>query len=100
MIMKVPRFELPMGKDQLEDFFISNKTVMHGLILTSITYAISNNLNSISVAEFWWDSDGEFELELEKANFTESIYNCLLWFEEQELYEKCAQCKKLINKIK
>ena len=98
--MKVPRFELQHGKDQLQDFFTSNKSAMYELILASVTYAISNKLNSIIVAEFWWENDGEYELELEKANFTENIYNCLLWFEGQELYEKCAQCKKLINKLK
>ena len=97
--MKVPRFELPEGKEQLLSFFASNKPTMYNLMLSSITYAMNNKLESITVIDFWWEDDGEWSLELESENFMESLYNCLLWFEEQVLYEKCAQAKKLIDKL-
>ena len=98
--MKVPRFELPEGKEQLLNFFTSNKPTMYNLMLSSITYAMSNKMKTVTVVDFWWEDDGEFSLQIEEESFLESLYNCLLFFEEQELYEKCAQCKKLIDKLK
>ena len=104
--MKVPRFELPEGKEQLQEFFTSNKPIMYDLLLSSISFAMNNKLESTKVIDFWWEDngetpsdDGEYSLIIEKENYMESLYNCLLWFEEKELYEKCSQTKKLIDKL-
>lgn len=63
-------------------------------IITSINYGIQFNEGSINIQE----PEG-YNFPLQRTQWKQELQVALKFFEREELYEDCAQCVELIDKL-
>jgi len=89
---------LPSDYDEMEKFIISNKVKLTEHIITSVHFAVVNNLQTIQLFSF---DRSDFIVVLEYSSFKDNIENIYNFYLEKELYEFCkrvSQLKKLLDK--
>lgn len=88
---------LPSDYDEMEKFIVNNKVKLTEHIVTSIYFAVVNNLSSIELFSF---NKSDFIVVLEHSSFKDNIENIYNFYLEKELYEFCkrvSQLKKLLD---
>lgn len=73
------------------------KTLIKSQIVESIKLASDANKTYASVFEI---NDSSHYVEIHKKHWAQALETCLLWYVEDENYEKCKEIKELIYKIK
>ena len=99
MKRKIPVFRVSVqaGADysQLEEHPEVKEVVIEEVIV-AIKEAIKTKKTSISLFEV---ANSGYYIELKKEQFKPSLENALEYFLEREEYNRCAECRDLINKI-
>jgi hypothetical protein len=99
MKRKIPVFRVSVqaGADysQLEEHPGVKEVVIEEVIV-AIKEAIKTKKTSISLFEV---ANSGYYIELKKEQFKPSLENALEYFLEKEEYNRCAECRDLINKI-
>lgn len=72
------------------------KEVVIEEVIVAIKEAIKTKKTSISLFEV---ANSGYYIELKKEQFKPSLENALEYFLEREEYNRCAECRDLINKI-
>lgn len=83
---------LPSDYDEMNDFIIQNKVKLTEKVVSSVQYALVNNLSSIEVFKF---KNSDFIVVLEYSTFKDNINNIYEFYIESELYEFCDRVNKL-----
>lgn len=73
------------------------KKLIKSQIVESIGLAHGANKTYASVFEI---NDSSHYVDIHKKNWVQALETCLLWYVEDEDYEKCKEIKDLIHKIK
>ena len=73
------------------------KKLIKSQIVESIGLAHGANKTYASVFEI---NDSSYYIEIHKKHWVQALETCLLWYVEDENYEKCKEIKELIYKIK
>lgn len=90
---------LPSNYDEMEKYIVNNKTKLTEQVVSSIEYAIKNNLPSVEVFKF---KNTDFVIVLNDDMFEDNIENIFQYYLQTEQYELCDKvCKlqKLLNKL-
>jgi hypothetical protein len=99
MRRKIPvfRVNIPPGfsYSQLNEIPEIKKTVIEEVI-SAVKEGINKNKTSISLFEV---GNSDYLIELEKGNWKSSLENAIEYYIEKEDYDKCIECRDLINKI-
>ena len=99
MKRKIPVFRVSVqsGADysQLEEYPEVKEVVIEEVIV-AIKEAIKTKKTSISLFEV---ANSGYYIELKKEQFKSSLESALEYFIEREEYNRCAECRDLINKI-
>lgn len=83
---------LPSDYDEMDNFIIKNKVELTEKVVSSVQYALINNLSSIEVFKF---KNSDFTVILEYSSFKENIDNIYNFYISEELYEFCTRVNKL-----
>lgn len=88
---------LPSDYDEMEKFIVNNKVKLTEHIVTSVHFAVKNDLPTIELFSF---DKSDFIVVLEYSSFKDNIENIYNFYLETELYEFCkrvSQLKKLLD---
>lgn len=88
---------LPDNYDVMEKFIINNKVKLMEQVISSIYFAIKNDLSNIEVFNF---NNSDFIVTLEYQSFKDNIEHIYKFYLDAELYEYCNrvnQLKKLLE---
>lgn len=83
---------LPSDYDEMNEFIIQNKVKLTEKVVSSVSYALNNNLSSIEVFKF---KNSDFIVVLEYDSFKENINNIYEFYIQSENYELCDRVNKL-----
>lgn len=83
---------LPEDYVTMEKFIVSNKVKLMEQVLSSIHFAIKNDLVAVEVFNF---SNSDFIVTLEYQSFKDNIENIYKFYLDAELYEYCSRVSKL-----
>ena len=72
------------------------KSLIKSQIVDSISLALDANKIYASVFEI---NDSSYYVEIHKKNWIQALETCMLWYVEDEDYERCKEIKDLIHKI-
>jgi hypothetical protein len=89
MDYELPHFTMEGYKTQ-DEFYHKNNLSVHSTIFSCIEFAILNKLQQVPC----FILDG-FVMTVGTKFFPEKLENCLLFFEQMEMYEQCAEVMKL-----
>jgi hypothetical protein len=92
MTKKFKSKTLPANFDIMDQFVSKNKTELTEQVISSIEYAINNDLTDIEVFNF---QDTEFIVILNVSNFKENLENIYNYYISTEQYEFCDRVIKL-----
>jgi hypothetical protein len=88
---------LPKDNINLERFIKENKTSLTEQTLSSIEFAIENNLQTVQVFRF---DNSDFVITLSEKQFLENVNHIYDTYLESENYELCSRVVKLKNVLK
>jgi hypothetical protein len=88
MTDKYSSLTLPSDYDQMESLIKSNKIKLMEQIVSSICYAVDNNLNAIEVFNF---KDSDFIVVLDRNSFEDNLNNIYEYYISSEKYEHCGR---------
>lgn len=86
---ELPHFTMEGYKTQ-DEFYYKNNMSVYSTIFSCLEFAILNKLKQVPC----FILDG-FTLTVNDKVFPEKLEECLLFFEQNEMYENCAQVMKL-----
>jgi len=89
MDYELPHFTMN-GYNSQEDFYYENNLSVFNTIFSCIEYAIINKLPQVPC--FILD---DFTMTITNQLYAEKLEECRVYFERNEMYEKCAQIIKL-----
>jgi len=99
MKRKIPVFKVRVqpgaSYDQLHEIPEVKEVVIEEII-TAIKDAIKRKKSSIELFEV---ADSDYYLELKKDQFKPSLETAIEYFVKKEEYERCIECRDLINKL-
>lgn len=72
------------------------RSLIKSEILGSIKLALDANKTYASIFEI---NDSSHYIDIHKKHWVQALETCLLWYVEDENYEKCKEIKELINRI-
>jgi RNA-binding protein YhbY len=90
--LKYKPFILPSDFNELETYVISNKTGLTEKVVSSIEFALKNNLTVVEVFNF---KNSDFIITISKSEFRENIQNIYNFYLKEELYELCGRVKEV-----
>lgn len=70
--------------------------VVNGEVLIAVREAVKKKRKKIVLFEV---ADSGYYIELEKENFKKSLQSAMDYFVEKEDYDKCIECRDLINNL-
>jgi len=91
------KYVLPSTNAELLSFIKTNKVPMMEQTVTSIQYAIENDLPIVEVFQF---KDSKFVITLSKKDFDANLENIYKFYMEKELYELCKRIVQLQKILK
>lgn len=83
---------LPSDNSEMEKFIQKNKTYLTEQALTSIEFAVSNNLPYVEVFKF---NNSDFVITIPATDFLLNVDHIYNWYLESENYELCPRAVKL-----
>ena len=83
---------LPSDYDEMESFIINNKVKLTEHVVSSVQYAVNNDIPSVELFCF---KDSDFIVILEYPSFKDNIENIFKFYIETERYEFCDRVSKL-----
>jgi hypothetical protein len=83
---------LPSDYDDMNNFIIQNKVKLTEKVVSSVHYALINELSSIEVFNF---ENSDYIVVLEYSSFKQNIDNIYDFYISSELYEFCDRVNKL-----
>ena len=92
-----PPYILPGNDKELKRFVSNYKVDMTQQVISSIEFAIANNLPIIEVFQFKGSS---FVVTISSPEFDSNLENIYKYYLETEQYELCEQVVKLLKKLK
>lgn len=96
---RVPVLKLPMSVDIDYDKIVEMPEIKEAIldeILSAVKYGINNKKNSIVLFTV---AHSDYEIDLEKAQWSNSLQSALDYFIKKEEYSKCIDCRDLLNKL-
>lgn len=99
MRRKVPVFRVSLPPGVSYSILTENPEIVQVVIdetVVAIKEGINKNKNSISLFEV---ANSEYYIELRKDKWKSSLENALEYYLEKEEYDKCIECRDLINKL-
>ena len=90
--------ELDFGGDMPHE----EKAKLWETIYSKVQQAVVNNHNFAILFNVFDPSegvDGDSSVIIEKSQFELFLRNYLMWCEENEMFERCAEVKKIIHKL-
>lgn len=93
--MKIPKIDYKPD-ESLTELFERNREIVFDRFFECISFGLDNDINDVIVFEL---GETGFYLEANIADWTVSLECCITYFSMIENYEKCIDCKKLINEI-
>ena len=96
---RIPVFRVRMSPGASYDMLTETPEVIQVVIdetLFAIKDGIEKRKKSISLFEV---ADSEYYIELKKDNWKSSLEKALEYYVEREEYDKCIECRDLINKL-
>ena len=88
MIDKYSSLTLPFDYSQMESLIKVNKIKLMEQVVSSICYAVKNNLNAIEVFNF---KDSDFIVVLVRDSFESNINSRYNYYISSETYEHCGR---------
>ncbi len=89
------------NEDEEKDFLKNQRWLIHSLIIEGVKKSMDENLNEIVLFRIINPKNNFIMVsELKKDDWVGSLSKSLEYFESIEEYEKCADIKKLLKKIK
>lgn len=92
MIKKFQSKTLPSDFKSMDEFVLKNKIELTEQVISSIEFAIDNNLSDIEVFNF---KDTDFIVVLNFSMFKENLENIYNYYISTEQYEFCGRVSKL-----
>jgi hypothetical protein len=96
MAEKYSSLVLPSDFFEMEKLIKSNKIKLMDQIVSSIGYAINNNLQAVEVFNF---EESDYIVVLDHTSFEENLENIYDFYISQELYENCSKILSLKQKL-
>lgn len=96
MAEKYSSLVLPSDFFEMEKLIKSNKIKLMDQIVSSIGYAINNNLQAVEVFNF---EESDYIVVLDYTSFEENLENIYDFYISQELYENCSKILSLKQKL-
>lgn len=89
------------NEEDEKNFLINQKWLIHSLIIEGVKQSIKERLDEIVLFRIINPTSNFIMVsELKKDDWESSLSKSLEYFESVEEYEKCADIKKLLKKIK
>jgi len=95
--LKIKEFipmSLPSGNDELCKYIANNKVKLMEAVISSVEYAIKNNIHMAEVFTF---DNNEFLITISRAHFKQNIEKIYNLYIQNEYYELCPRVSKLIQ---
>ena len=92
MTEKIIPLVLPSDYDEMEQFIMKNKLKLSEQVVTSVSHAVDNDLQSVPVFHF---EDSDFIVLLDNSTFVDNLDNIFNYYIETEQYEYCDRVVKL-----
>lgn len=96
---RIPKFRVNLGPGASYDMLTEVPEVIQVVIdetVVAIKEGIAKKKKSINLFEI---TNSEFYIELKKEQWKSSLEKALEYYLEKEEYERCAECRDLINKL-
>jgi hypothetical protein len=96
---KIPIFRVTMMPGASYDILAETPEVVQIVIdetVIAIKEGIDKNKKSISLFEV---ANSDYYIELKKDNWKSSLERALEYYVEREEYNKCVECRDLLNKL-
>lgn len=96
---RIPKFRVNLGPGASYDMLREVPEVIQVVIdetVVAIKEGIAKKKKSINLFEV---TNSEYYIELKKEQWKSSLEKALEYYLEKEEYERCAECRDLINKL-
>lgn len=96
---RVPVLKLPMSVDIDYDKIVELPDVKEAImeeIISAVKHGINNHKNSIVLFTV---AHSDYEIDLEKNQWSSSLQTALDYYVKQEKFDKCIDCRDLLNKL-
>ena len=96
---RIPKFRVNLGPGASYDMLTEVPEVIQVVIdetVVAIKEGIAKKKKSINLFEI---TNSEYYIELKKEQWKSSLEKALEYYLEKEEYERCAECRDLINKL-
>mgnify|MGYP003336831545 CR=1 FL=1 len=90
--VKYKPFVLPSSYEELNNYVKTNKKELTQLVISSIEFALKNELPMIEVFNF---KNSDFVVTLSHSEFRENINHIYNFYINEELYELCPRVKQV-----
>ena len=80
----------------IDEFHLRNKRLIHLLTMNAIKECVEKSLEEKA---FMIVMPKNEIFTIKKHEFKRSLNNCLIYFENEEMYEECSECLELIRSI-
>lgn len=99
MKRKIPIFTLRANYDIDYDYLVENKEIRNAIIDETLC-AIKDGINKNKKSTFLFEiANSDCYIELKKNEWKVTLENVLQHYLEKEEYDKCIECRNLINKL-
>jgi hypothetical protein len=89
-------YVLPSGTKELQSFISKYKIDMMEQVISSIEFAIKNNLPTVELFQF---KGSQFIVTISPPEFEENLKNIYDYYLKNEKYEFCDRIVKLLDKL-
>lgn len=96
---RIPKFRVNLGPGASYDMLTEVPEVIQVVIdetVVAIKEGIAKKKKSINLFEV---TNSDYYIELKKEQWKSSLEKALEYYLEKEEYERCAECRDLINKL-
>lgn len=88
-----------LGEITLEEIYEQNKELIYSSFITEIQ-KVANDLSIKRIEVMEFKKNGvKFAIDLKRDQFNSALNSAIDFFIEVESYEKCKECKDLINEL-
>lgn len=85
-----------LDMEDAKDFFDDNEDIVYNRVLVAVREGLECNKDVIKLFEL--NGTGVY-LTSEREDWKPGLENARMYFQEKELYEKCAECRDLMAKL-
>jgi hypothetical protein len=85
---------LPSDNTLLENYVTKNKMLLMDKVISSIEYAVNNNLHIAEVFKF---DKSDYVITVSRQQFKQNVERIYNFYVENEIYERCKRVAQLIK---